>query len=245
MSAKSLLRRVALGSARRAYEAMTWANLRASAVERRAFYSADDFPWVTAVERQWRVAQHELQQVLHRHTIPSFQDALPGQNALTAGDDWKSFFLLLLGHPIESNCRLCPQTRELLRQIPGVETAFFSILKPGKHIPPHRGPYNGVLRFHLGLIVPEPRERCRIRVGDQWAHWEEGASLIFDDTLEHEVFNDTDGRRVVLFVDFRRPLRFPMSRLNALVLRSLGRSGVSARRRKILAELTRTKNSGG
>ena len=96
--------------------------------------------------------------------------------------------------------------------------ACFSILSPGKHIPPHRGPYKGVLRYHLGLKVPEPTERCRIRVDDEVEHWEEGESLVFDDTYNHEVRNETSGERAILFLDVKRPMQQPMAALNDLVL---------------------------
>jgi beta-hydroxylase len=102
----------------------------------------------------------------------------------------------------------------LLRKIPGMKTAFFSILSPGKHIPAHRGAWDGILRLHLGLLIPEPREQCRIRIGNDYRTWREGEALIFDDTFNHEVWNDTDGYRVVLFVDFARPLRQPFHWLN-------------------------------
>jgi aspartyl/asparaginyl beta-hydroxylase (cupin superfamily) len=105
------------------------------------------------------------------------------------------------------NCLRCPATAAVLRAIPGVITGFFSILGPGKRLPPHYGPYRGVLRHHLALIVPEPLEKCGIRVDDQTRHWTEGQSLVFDDTYEHEAWNDTDGERVVLFLDIKRPLR--------------------------------------
>ena len=95
---------------------------------------------------------------------------------------------------------------------------MFSILEPGKRLPPHRGPYNGVLRLHLGLLIPEPRERQAIRVGTEQHHWEEGRVLIFDDAYEHEAWNDTKQVRVVLFVDFEKPLRFPAGILNRLLL---------------------------
>ena len=75
-----------------------------------------------------------------------------------------------------------------------------------------------MLRYHLGLIIPEPKEKCRIRVHDQFNEWDEGKSLIFDDTYEHEVWNDTDGYRVVLFVDFVRPIKSPFSLLNKLMV---------------------------
>ena len=101
---------------------------------------------------------------------------------------------------------------------------MFSILSPRKHIPDHCGPYKGIVRYHLALKVPEPREQCRIRVGDEIVTWEEGRSLIFDDTYEHEVWNDTDGERVVLFVDVVRPLRFPMNVVNAIAISAIARS---------------------
>jgi beta-hydroxylase len=104
-----------------------------------------------------------------------------------------------------------------LQKIPGLKTAMFSIFDPGKHLPAHRGPYNGVLRLHLGLIVPEPREKIAIRVDKQVCHWSEGKVLIFDDAYEHEAWNHSDKTRVVLFVDFVKPTRFPASFVNWLL----------------------------
>jgi ornithine lipid ester-linked acyl 2-hydroxylase len=105
-----------------------------------------------------------------------------------------------------------------------MKTAFFSILLPGKHIPEHRGPYKGVLRYHLGLIIPEPHEKCRIRVGNDVRSWREGKSLIFDDSFPHEAWNETDSVRVVLFIDVIRPLPFPWSALNETVIRLIAES---------------------
>ena len=115
------------------------------------------------------------------------------------------------------NCRRCPETTRLLKKIPGMKTAFFSILAPGKHLPPHRGPYKGVLRLHLALIIPEPADKCGIRVGDETRHWQEGKAMVFDDTFDHEAWNDTDKVRVVLFVDIMRPMRFPANLLNSMM----------------------------
>ena len=109
-----------------------------------------------------------------------------------------------------------------MERIPGMTTAMFSILSPRKHIEAHRGPYKGVLRYHLGLVVPREKERCRIRVGEDIRHWEEGRSLVFDDTYDHEVWNDTDDLRVVLFVDVIRPLPVPESLVNRAILKAIG-----------------------
>src|SRR5438093_6400694 len=111
-----------------------------------------------------------------------------------------------------------------MREIPGMKTAMISILSPRKHILDHRGPYKGVLRFHLGLIVPKDAPSCRIRVGEDIRHWEEGKSLIFDDTFNHEVWNDTDEIRVVLFVDVLRPLPEPESTINRAIVKAISYS---------------------
>ena len=124
------------------------------------------------------------------------------------------------------NCQRCPETVKLLDQIPGLKVAFFSILAPGNHIPPHRGKHKGIIRYHLALKVPQPQENCRIRVADQIVHWQEGKSLIFDDTFEHEVWNDTNDYRVVLFLDIARPLRFPLSVINWTVNSLVGISPI-------------------
>src|SRR3546814_9573884 len=77
--------------------------------------------------------------------------------------DWSSDVCASDLMDCSENRRHCPQTTRLLKQIPGASTAFFSILAPGKKMPPHRGAYNGILRCHLGLIVPEPAEHVAIR----------------------------------------------------------------------------------
>src|SRR5262249_42500357 len=157
--------------------------------------------WAGSVEADWREGRAELDHVLrYVDDIPNFQDLSEENRALSDDDRWKTVFFRAWGVPIASNCARCPRTAALLDRIPGSPGAFFSIMLPRKYLPPHRGPYAGVLRYHLGLIVPDP-EACRIRVGNEIGHWREGESLIFDDTFEHEVWNDTDKVRVVLFVD--------------------------------------------
>ncbi len=182
-------------------------------------YDRAVFPWAAEIEADWQSVRAELDQVMqYRDQIPSFHEILKEVTTITTDDNWKTYFLEGIGMNCEQNARRCPETMKVLRKIPGMKTAFFSILSPHKHIPAHRGAYNGVLRLHLGLLVPEPREKCRIRIGNDYRSWTEGQSLIFDDTFNHEVWNDTDGYRVVLFVDFARPLRFPFHRMNEALL---------------------------
>jgi beta-hydroxylase len=198
---------------------------RRSLVGDATFFELERFPWVAHVEENWEVIREELERVLEdREALPNFQDISKDQVEITDDDRWKTFFLYGYGFEAELGVEMCPRTAALMREIPGMTTAMFSILSPRKHILDHRGPYKGVLRYHLGLVVPEDAESCRIRVGEDIRHWEAGRSLVFDDTFNHEVWNDTDETRVVLFVDVLRPLPEPLSTINRLIVKAIGYS---------------------
>lgn len=198
---------------------------RASLIGDRAFFSREQFPWARELEENWRIIREELDVVLtHREDLPNFQDISPDQKHLAKEDTWKTFFFFAYGLQVPANAARCPRTAALLKAVPGAQTAFFSILSPHMHIPAHCGPYKGVIRCHLGLIVPKPEELCRIRVDQTIAQWEEGKCMFFDDTYEHEVWNDTDEVRVVLFMDVLRPLAFPMSALNRFIIKAIAAS---------------------
>lgn len=187
------------------------------------FLPLERFPWARHIEDNWELILEELQGVLaDREALPNFQDISKDQIEITDDDRWKTFFLYGYGFEAKLGVEMCPRTAALMREIPGMTTAMFSILSPRKHILDHRGPYKGVLRYHLGLVVPENAKACRIRVGDDFRHWEAGKSMVFDDTFNHEVWNDTDETRVVLFVDVLRPLPFPESKINDLIVKAIG-----------------------
>ena len=198
---------------------------RRSLVGDATFFPLERFPWVKHVEENWTVIREELERVLEDHEgLANFQDISKDQIEITDDDRWKTFFLYGYGFKAKLGVEMCPRTAALMEQIPGMKTAMFSILSPRNHILDHRGPYKGVLRYHLGLIVPTDAEACRIRVGEDIRHWQEGESMIFDDTFNHEVWNDTDQTRVVLFVDVLRPLPFPESLINRLIVKAIGYS---------------------
>lgn len=189
------------------------------------FFDPYHYPWVADLEANWQIIRQELDIVLNNlDRIPNFQDISTDQYSITQDNRWKTYFFYAYGIKAENNCRKCPQTTRLIERVPGMKTAFFSILLPHKHIPEHRGPYKGVIRYHLALKVPEPATACKIRVGEDIRYWEEGKSLMFDDTFPHEAWNDTDDIRVILFVDFIRPMRFPFSWLNQLMIQLIARS---------------------
>ena len=182
-------------------------------------YDNATFPWAMEIEREWRTIRGELDRILLRKDdLPGFQEIATDVATISQDRDWKTFFLVGFGVRSERNISECPQTWRIVQKIPGLKTAMFSIFEPGKHLPPHRGPYNGVLRLHLGLIVPEPRQDVAIRIGSEVCHWDEGRALIFDDAYNHEAWNHTPHVRVVLFVDFVKPLRFPANFVNWLLI---------------------------
>jgi len=183
-------------------------------------YETRHFPWAAEIEREWSLVRKELDAVMvFRDQMPSFQDILKEVRMIQSDNNWKTYFLAGISMNCSENAQRCPETMRLLGKIPGMTTAFFSILSPGKHIPAHRGAWNGILRLHLGLLVPEPRDRVKIRVGNDFYSWREGEAFIFDDTFNHEVWNDTSGYRVVLFVDFARPLKQPWRFINERMLK--------------------------
>lgn len=199
---------------------------RYSSVGSRPFFAPTEFDWIPGIESCWTAIRTELDAVLRqRERIPCFQEVSSQQAKLTEDDQWKTYWLYAYGRKFIDNCRRCPETTRLIEGVPEIKTAFFSILGPRKHIPEHTGPYGGVLRYHLGLKVPRRKELCRIRVASEVACWDEGKGIVFDDTFPHEVWNDTDEERVVLFVDFARPLPYWLSIVNEAVIRLFARSG--------------------
>lgn len=194
-------------------------NLRHSAVGNPPVFPTDDFPWAREVESEWTLIRKELDEILQwKGDLPAFHEISKEVSGISSDNNWKTYFICGYGIKSEEAIRQCPETWRILQKIPGLKSAMFSIFEPGKHLPPHRGPYNGVLRFHLGLLVPDEPDKIGIRVKDEVHHWKEGEALIFDDAYEHEAWNHSDKVRVVLFVDFEKPTTFPASLTNKALL---------------------------
>jgi aspartyl/asparaginyl beta-hydroxylase (cupin superfamily) len=188
-------------------------------------FDTDLFPWTRVLEENYEAIRDEAERLLSlRDSLPAFHEVSPYQQRISDAELWKTVWLHGFGHTPEIVSRLCPATAKLIGEVPGLQSALFSILAPGTHIPAHRGVYKGLLNDHLGLIVPKRADACRIRVGDESFHWEAGQSWIFDDTNEHEVWNETGEQRAVLFLQFDRPLRAPGRQVSELFLWILRRT---------------------
>jgi aspartyl/asparaginyl beta-hydroxylase (cupin superfamily) len=179
---------------------------RSSKVGDSPVYASALFPWIGALEARWPEIRAEVEALLAREEgIPPLADISPDHRRIAPPGKWRSFFLWGYGYRNEGNIARCPKTAEAVADIPGLNSAFFSILAPGAHIPRHRGVTKAILTAHLGLIVPRQREACRMQVDDRILYWDEGKTFVFDDCYHHEVWNDTNDQRVILLIQFRRP----------------------------------------
>ncbi|HEX5183337.1 MAG TPA: aspartyl/asparaginyl beta-hydroxylase domain-containing protein [Allosphingosinicella sp.] len=186
---------------------------RSSKVGDPPVFDPADFPWIAALESHWSAIRAEADALLaHQAAIPPLAAISPDHRRIAPPEKWKSFFLHGYGYAVEENIRRCPRTAAAVADIPGLNSAFFSILTPGAHIPRHSGVSKAIVTAHLGVVVPKRREACRMQVGDRMLLWEEGRMLVFDDTYHHEVWNESGETRVVLLIQFRRPAG-PIGRL--------------------------------
>ncbi len=188
------------------------------------FYTTKDFPWIKEIENSYDDIRNEYANYTGRADIPYMDDLSQAQKTIVEKYKWKSLFLVCYGRDVQSNISSFPKTHAALLKIPGLRTALFSVLEPHAHLTPHRGPYNGVLRYHLALMIPDDFTKCGISIHNETRHWKEGESMVFDDTFIHEAWNHTDSPRVVLFVDFLRPLPRLLQWLNKRVVDLISRS---------------------
>ncbi len=186
---------------------------RHSTIGNQPFYPTADFRWIAALEAEWETIRAEMEAaVADLAKVPPLAEISPDHRRIAPAGKWRSFFLYGYGYRVDANCAACPRTAALLRKVPGLNSALFSVLVPGTHIPAHTGVSKALLTCHLGLRVPARAQDCRMRVGEEFTAWEQGRALVFDDMYNHEVWNDTPDMRVVLLVQFRRPMR-PLGRL--------------------------------
>jgi beta-hydroxylase len=207
---------------KRLRKVMNRAIVRWSAVEDTPVFDSATFPWTAELERNWEAIRAEAEKILaFRDAVPPLGAISPDHKRLAADDKWKSYFMWGYGFRMNENCARCPETVRLVEAIPGLKTAMFSIHAPGVHIPRHKGATKGMITCHLALIVPKQGEKCRMQVAEQMCHWQEGRTLVFDDTYHHEVWNDSDEDRVILLVQFARPLLLPGRIISNLFLAAI------------------------
>lgn len=194
--------------------------------QRPTFFNINEInPALNLITQNFPVIKKEFAQALAQTTtLPRYHEIDPGERAISATTEknWNVFMLYLLGHKPAQTRQLCPETCNLLQQIPNLIQAFFSILEPGKSIPLHEGPYLGYLRYHLGIQIPQHNPPY-ITVNNQPYTWQEGQAVMFDDSWPHAVENHSQEARAVLIIDVLRPMPFLPTLLNKFVTHVIAR----------------------
>ncbi|XP_022622201.1 aspartyl/asparaginyl beta-hydroxylase isoform X3 [Seriola dumerili] len=189
-----------------------------ASVWQRSLYNVDGLkaqPWwtpketgytdlVKTLERNWKTIRDEALAVMDQNTGLF----IPEEENLREKGEWGQYTLWQQGRKVANSCQGVPKTCSLLDRYPEATGCKrgqikFSVMQPGTHVWPHTGPTNCRLRMHLGLVIP--KQGCRIRCTDQIREWEEGKVLIFDDSFEHEVWQDADSYRLIFIVDVWHP----------------------------------------
>ena len=194
------------------------------------FYDRSHFPWLEELEGATDVVASEMRVALDSAGETDLEPYIQYPRGapvnqwgeLNHSRRWSSYFLWKDGQRQDQACARCPQTAALLERLPVCRqpgyapTAMFSALEARTHIPPHTGSTNVRLLAHLPLLLPGP---ARFRVGNETRKWRMGEAWVFDDTIEHEAWNDADALRVILIFDVWNPLLTEVERelVNALL----------------------------
>ena len=183
----------------------------------------------------WETIRDEaLKVACHFQEIPRFHEIMPEQAAISANDgrDWRMYILKAYGVEQLHHMAECPELAKLVCLSPDILSASFSFLGPRKHIPPHRGPIRGIIRFYLVLSMPHAGDglpAAVLKVAGVEHRLDEGQFLLWDDTFEHEAWNASDEVRIVLSLDvLRRPMPVDMRILSAMLIRFV-RVGIRVR----------------
>lgn len=201
----------------------------------RAFWERDELGWVGALEAAVPAMRAELAAVLAQaygfQPYRAFET--PDARPRLEGPAWNQLILIANNRVDDDAARMFPRTLAAIRAVPrfrGLGLACVSALDPGARIWPHCGPINGVLRVHVGLLVPDG---CTLRVGERRRTWREGEALVFDDSFEHEVWQEARSTRFVLLFDVWHPdwTEAEVERLEAMYGAEAFRAHAEAERR--------------
>lgn len=177
-----------------------------SALPNKPLLEADSMPNLTLLRDNWEVMRDEAMALAENDQISAstgMNDA--GFNSFFR-TGWKRFYIKWYNDYHPSALEQCPKTVEILKQVPEVKAAMFASLPGGATLKPHRDPFAGSLRYHLGLVTPNDDD-CYILVDGEKHSWRDGKDVLFDETFIHEAHNKTEKPRIIFFADIRRPMR--------------------------------------
>lgn len=159
------------------------------------------FPDHNRLRKHWRTIKDEVLDIYNKGSMKEIKGDMFFQKI--ADDKWKKFYIKWYGDSLTDANKKLPFTTQLIDSFPEIKLAMISVLEPGSKITPHVGPLRAPLRYHLGLQTPKDKENCWIKVDGIKYSWEDGEGVLFDDTYVHEVQNNTDEIRIILFCDIQ------------------------------------------
>jgi aspartate beta-hydroxylase len=193
------------------------------------------FPYGRKFVDSWEGIRDEAMSLAGRlDGVPRFHEIMREQTAISANDgrDWRMFILKAYGAEIPHNMARCPRLASLVSGSPDVLSASISFLTSKKYIPPHRGPFRGVLRFYLALAMPKLEDGTPasvLKIADEEYRLADGEWLLWDDTYRHEAWNDSEHIRMVLLLDvWRHGMPVDMELFSRMLI-SIVRLGVKIR----------------
>ena len=187
------------------------------------------FPEYALFEQHWEEIRAECLQLMQEmERVPEFHQLMKQQTDLSQYGNkyWRMCVLRAYGADNAANQARCPAIAALLKDRPQILSATLSFLEGKKRIPPHRGPFRGIVRFHLGVVIPKHADGSSasgLMIDGKTLDLEEGGTLLWDDTYEHAAWNDADGIRAALLLDVARPaMPRGLAAFNWLVLKAIG-----------------------
>jgi len=186
------------------------------------------FPEHRLFEEHWQEIRAECLALMGEMAqVPEFHQLMEEQADLShyGNKYWRMCVLRAYGVDNKANQARCPRTAALLKDRPRILSATLSFLEGKKRIPPHRGPFRGILRFHLGVVIPRGADggsASGLMIDGKTYALEEGKTLLWDDTFEHAAWNEADGIRACLLLDVARPaMPWPLAAFNWMVLKAI------------------------
>ncbi len=171
----------------------------------RFFYDTSDFSYLNSLVSNFDAIKSELLDLINSNNEQQWLRTFPDYVKSEKSKAWKVFSFIFFNMKSLKNAKLCPKTAEVIYNIPEIISCDYSYLDANTHILSHKGYSRMVLRCHLPLIVPN-EDLCAIRVGTETRHWREGELMIFDDSFDHEAWNKSNEKRIVLMFDIPNPL---------------------------------------
>ena len=182
-----------------------------------AVFNPSDFEWTHDFRANWKIILEEFRNYQLQYNIPYHNEINSEISSCDKNTAWKTLYLRAFNRDTKV-AQFFPKTMKLINNSP-CTLAYFSILKPRAKLDRHIGIYKGVIRYHLGLIIPNDWKNCWIEVNGEKLHWLPGKDLLFDDMFMHSVENNTDEERVILFLDIKRDFNnIILNAINSILL---------------------------